>query len=92
MAYVTLVCSLRWNESQPYGFQRALVTYVRADIEHSRSESEENGISYLDDAYKKFGMLLQEQGYFKEAETLENHQENDRHLIFPDSICHIKTL
>jgi hypothetical protein len=58
MAYVTLSCSLRWDEGQPYGFQRALVTHVRANMEHSRSESNENGVSYLDDAYDKFGMLL----------------------------------
>jgi tetratricopeptide (TPR) repeat protein len=72
MAYATLSCSLRRNKDQPYGFRRALVTHIRANMEHSRSESNENGVSYLDDAYDKFGMLFQEQGYFKEAESLEN--------------------
>ena len=57
------------------------MTHVRANIEYSRSESEENGISYLDDAYDKFGMLLQEQGYFKEAETLENKVLETRNRI-----------
>ncbi|KIK05841.1 hypothetical protein K443DRAFT_90526 [Laccaria amethystina LaAM-08-1] len=71
MAYVTLSCSLRWNKGQPYGFRRALVTHIRANMEHSTSESNENGVSYLDDAYDKFGKLLYEQGYFKEAENLQ---------------------
>jgi hypothetical protein len=37
MAYVTLSCSLRWDADQPYGFRRALVTHIRANMEHSRS-------------------------------------------------------
>jgi len=81
MAYVTLSCSLRWNEGQPYGFRRALVTHIRANMEHFSSKSNENGVSYLDDAYEKFGMLLQEQGYFKEAETLENKVLDIRNRI-----------
>ena len=61
MAYVTLSCSLRWDGDQPYGFQRALVTHIRANMEHSRSESNKKSVSYLDDAYTKFGKLMQEQ-------------------------------
>ena len=34
MAYIMLSCSLRWDEDQPYGFQRALVTHIRANMEH----------------------------------------------------------
>jgi tetratricopeptide (TPR) repeat protein len=90
MAYVTLSCSLRWNGGQPYGFRRALATHIRANMKHSRSESNENGVSYLDDAYDKFGMLLQEQGYFKEAEMLENKVVDTRNRILgvehPDTI------
>ena len=71
MAYVTLSSSLRWDESQPYRFQRVLVTHVRANMEYSRSGSKEKGISYLDDAYAKFEDLLQNQGYAKEAEILQ---------------------
>jgi len=81
MAYVTLSCSLRWDEGQPYGFQRALITHVRANMEHSRSESDQNDVNYLDDAYAKFGRLLREQGYFKEAETLENEVLHTRNRI-----------
>ena len=90
MAYVILSCSLRWNGGQPYGFRRALVTHIRANMEHSRSESNENGVSYFDDAHYKFGMLLYEQGYFKEAETLENKVLDTRKRILgvkhPDTI------
>ena len=90
MAYVTLSCSLRWNGGQPYGFRRALVTHIRANMEHSRSESNEDGVIYLDDADDKFGMLLREQGYFKEAETLENKVLDTRNRILgvehPDNI------
>ena len=64
MACVTLSCSLRWNGSQPYRFHRVLVTHVRANMEYSRSECNQNLISYLDDAYAKFGVLLKKQGYF----------------------------
>ena len=81
MAYVTLSCSLRRNQGQPYGFRRALVTHVRANMEHSRSENNENGVCYLDDAYETFGMLLQEQGYFKEAEALEKKVLDMRNRI-----------
>jgi len=81
MAYVTLSSSLRWDGGQPYGFRRVLVTHIRANMEHSRSESDENGDSYLDDAYDKFGMLLQEQGYFKEAETLRHRVLDMRNRI-----------
>ena len=90
MAYITLSCSLRWNRGQPYGFRRALVTHIRANMEHSRSESNENGASYLDDAYDKFGVLLQEQGYFQEAKTLKNKVLDTRKRILgvehPDTI------
>ena len=71
MAYVTLSCSLRWDEAQPYGFQRALTIHLRANMEHYRSESKKNGVTYLDDAYAKCGRLLMEQGYSREAESLE---------------------
>ena len=71
MAYVTLSCSLRWDGSQPYRFHRVLVTHVRANMEYSRVGSNQNIISYLDDAYAKFGDLLQKQGYAKEAEVLQ---------------------
>ena len=81
MAYVTLACSLTVAASQPYEFRRALVTHVRANMEHSRSESNQNSVGYLDDAYAKFGMLLREQGYFKEAETLENEVMDTRNRI-----------
>jgi tetratricopeptide (TPR) repeat protein len=72
MAYVTLACSLRWDTSQPYGFRRVLVTHVRENMEYFKSEGSQNVVSYMDDAFAKFGGLLQEQGYFKEGETLLN--------------------
>ena len=71
MAYVTLSCSLRWDEDQPYGFRRILVTHIRANMEHSRSESNKNGVTYLDDSSAKCGRSLMEQGYSREAENLE---------------------
>ena len=40
-------------------------------MEYSRSGSNQKGITYLDDAYAKFGDLLQKQGYAKEAEILQ---------------------
>ena len=90
MAYVTLACSLREDESQPYEFQRAVAIHLRASMEHSRSESNQNSVSYLDDANAKFGKLLQEQGHFKEAEILENEVLNTRNRILgvehPDTI------
>ena len=96
MAFVTLSCSLRWDGGQPYGFQRALVTHVRANMEHFRSESNENGGIYLDDAYDKFGMLLHEQGYYKEAENLTNKLLDTRNRILgvqhPDTIRAMKIL
>jgi hypothetical protein len=71
MAYVILSCSLRWDGSQPYRFHRVLVTHVRANMEYSRSESNQNIVEYLDDAYAKIGYLLRKQGYAKEAEMLQ---------------------
>ncbi|KIK05390.1 hypothetical protein K443DRAFT_91450, partial [Laccaria amethystina LaAM-08-1] len=71
MAYVILSSSLREDESQPYEFQRVLVTHVRETIEHSKSESGQNVVDYWDDAYVKFSHLLWKQGYPEEAETLQ---------------------
>jgi len=71
MAYVTLSCSLRWDESQLYRFQRVLVTHVRENMEYSRSGSNQDIIGYWDDAYAKFGGLLQKQGYT--VDTLITH-------------------
>ena len=89
-AYVTLSCSLREDESQPYGFQRVLVTHVRANMEYSRAGCNQNGISYLDDAYAKFGDLLQKQGYTKEAGNLQIKVLDTRNRILgvehPDTI------
>ncbi|KIJ97496.1 hypothetical protein K443DRAFT_105574 [Laccaria amethystina LaAM-08-1] len=90
MAYVTLSCSLRWNGSQPYKFQRVLVTHVRANMEYSRSESNQNIIGYLDDAYDKFGELLQKQGYAKEAEILQIKVLDARSEIFGED--HLDTI
>ncbi|KIJ93498.1 hypothetical protein K443DRAFT_37714, partial [Laccaria amethystina LaAM-08-1] len=70
IAHVTLSCSLIWG-SQSYGFRRTLVTHVRTNMEYFKSEGNQNSISYMDDAYEKFGMLLWEQGYSKEAEIFE---------------------
>ena len=81
MAYVTLSSSLREGESQPYEFQRLLVTHVRENILYSRSECDQKGISYLDDAYAKFGGLLQKQGYAKEAEILQVEVLDTRNRI-----------
>ena len=81
MAYVTLACSLKEDESQLYAFQRALVAHVRQNIEHSRSKHNQNSVRYLGDAYAKFGKLLQEQGHFKEAEILENEVLDTKNRI-----------
>jgi tetratricopeptide (TPR) repeat protein len=90
MAYVTLACSLRWDAGQPYGFQRTLVTHVRANMEYFKSEGNQNIISYMDDAYAKFGRLLWEQGYSKEAEIFEIKVLDERKKILgvehPDTI------
>ncbi|KIJ93512.1 hypothetical protein K443DRAFT_12821, partial [Laccaria amethystina LaAM-08-1] len=80
-AYVTLSCSLRWDAGQPYGFQRILVTHVRANMEYFKAEGNQNIVSYMDDAYAKFGRLLREQGYSKDAETLEIKVLDERNKI-----------
>ena len=72
MAYVTLFCSLRWDAGQLYGFRKALVTHVRANMDYFKSEGSENIFSYMNDSYEKFWKLLLAQGYFKEAEKLGN--------------------
>ena len=90
MAYIALASSLRKDGSQQYEFQRVLVTHVRATIEHSKSESGQNIVGYLDDAYVKFGDLLWKQGYPKEAETLQIEVLDTRSRILgvkhPDTI------
>ena len=96
MAYVLLSCSLRKDESQPYGFQRILVTHVRATIEYFKSEKGQKVIDYLDDAYVKFGDLLWKQGYPKEAETLQIKVLDTRSRILgvehPDTIYAMENL
>ena len=84
MVYVTLSCSLKWDAGQPYGFRRTVVTHVRANMEFFKSEG------YMDDAYTKFGRLLQEQGYFKEAETLQNKVLETRNKIL--GVEHLNTI
>jgi hypothetical protein len=81
MAYVTLSCSLRWDVGQPYGFQRTLVTHARANMEYFKSEGNQDIVNYMDDAYDKFGRLLREQGYSKEAETLHIEVLDKRNKI-----------
>ena len=96
MAYVTLSSSLRKDESQPYEFQRVLVMHVRAVIEHSKPESGQDVIGYLDDAYVKFGNLLQKQGYLEEAETLQIQVLDTRNRILgekhPETIYAMRNL
>jgi D-Tyr-tRNAtyr deacylase len=96
MAYVTLSCSLRWDADQPYGFQRILVTHVRANMEYFKAEGNQNIVSYMDDAYANFGRLLREQGYSKEAETLEIKVLNERNKILgvdhPETINALENL
>jgi len=90
IAYITLSCSLKWDAGQPYGFWRTLVTYVKANMEYFKSELNQNLISYMDDAYVKFGRLFLEQGYSKEAEMLYIEVLDKRNKILgvehPDTI------
>ncbi|KIJ91491.1 hypothetical protein K443DRAFT_114957 [Laccaria amethystina LaAM-08-1] len=90
IAYVTLSCSLRWDAGQTYGFQRTLVTHVRANMEYFKSKDNQDIVSYMDDAYAKFGRLLGEQGYSKEAELLHIKVLDERNKILgvehPDTI------
>ena len=80
-----MCCLLRWDKGQPYGLWRALVTHMIVNTEYSRSESSQNSVSYA-----KFVKLLQEQGYFKEAETLANEVLDTRNRIVgvehPDTV------
>ena len=71
MAYATLCSSLRKDGSHSYGFQKVLVTHVKATIEHSKLESGQNVVEYLDDAYVKLSDFLWKQGCLEEAETLQ---------------------
>ena len=81
MVYVILSCSLRLDGSQPYGLRRTLVTHVRANMEYIKSEGNQSIVSYMDDAYEKFGMLLCKQGYSKEGETLQTKVLDERTKI-----------
>ena len=71
MACATLSCSLNNDRSQPYGFRRVLVTHVRANLQQGTIEEDQTTANYLDNAYTKFGWLLQEQGYSSEAKKLQ---------------------
>ena len=46
MAYVTLSCSLNWDESQPYRFHRVWVTLIRENTKYYKLGSNQNIISY----------------------------------------------
>jgi hypothetical protein len=85
-----LVLFTKMGSGQQYGFQRTLVTHVRANVEYLKSEGNQNTVSYMDDAYAKVGKLLWEQGYSKEAETLEIEVLDKRNKILgvehPDTI------
>ena len=71
MACVTLSCSLNNDRSQPYGFRRALVTHVRANLQQGIIGEDQATAKYSDNAYTKFGWLLREQGYSSEAKKLQ---------------------
>jgi len=96
MAYVTLACSLRWDAGQPCGFHRGLVIHVRANMGYFTSEGNQNIVSYMDDAYAKFGRLLKEQGYAREAEHLQIKVLDTRNKILgvehPDTIHAMENL
>lgn len=47
------------------------MTHVKATIEHSKLESGQNVVEYLDDAYVKLSDFLWKQGCLEEAETLQ---------------------
>ena len=71
MAYVMLACSLHKDfHRQPYSFRRALVTHIKANVQHSRIFEQDVVDSYFDDASVKFVWILREQGYPKEAEII----------------------
>ena len=73
IAFATLSASLKNDGSQSYGFKRTLVTHVRRNIQHNNY--------YFDDAYEKFGLLLSDQGYSREAEKLMIKVRNARNKI-----------
>ena len=90
MAYVILSCSLRWDAGQSYGFWRALVIHVRANMKYFEPEGSENIVSYMDDSNAKSGRLLLEQGYFKEAETFGNKVLDTRNRLL--GVEHLDTI
>jgi tetratricopeptide (TPR) repeat protein len=69
MACGTLSRSLNHGRRQRYEFRRVLASHVRANL--GMIEKDQTTINYLDDAYSKFGLLLQEQGYLSEAKKLQ---------------------
>jgi tetratricopeptide (TPR) repeat protein len=90
MAYVILSCSLRWDRSQPYGFRRALVTHVRANMQQSITDKHQKNDQYFDDTHEKFGWLLREQGYSTEAQELDVQVLDARERVL--GIEHIDTM
>ena len=96
MAYATLYSSLRKDESQAYGFQKVLVTHVKATIEHSKLESGQNVVEYLDDAYVKLSDFLWKQGCLEEAQTLQIKVVDTRSRVLgvkhPDTIDAMRNL
>ena len=72
MAYIMLAGSLpeKFNK-QPYQFRRVLVTHLRANMMHSIMAKKAMDDRYFDDAHKKFGRMLSEQGYDSEAEKFQ---------------------
>ena len=80
-AYATLSCSLKDDTSQPYGFRRALVTHVRANMQQIITDKHWETDNYFDDGYEKFGWLLEEQGYSTEAEDLQVQVLNVRKRV-----------
>jgi hypothetical protein len=79
MAYVMLAGSLSedFNE-QSYQFRRILVAHLRANIMHSVMSKEQMDDRYFDDAHKKFGRMLSEQGYDSEAEKFQFQMLGER--------------
>ena len=83
-------------DEQPYGFRRVLVTHVRANIQHSVMKEKKMVDRYFDDAYSKFGRMLREQGYDKEAEQFQIQVLDERSRTLgeehPDTINAINDL
>lgn len=84
MAYIILACSISENkETADYAFRQELLPHLKANCQYNTQTHD-----FYDDSHERISMILDEGGYYAEAERLKIEVVEERKKVLGDEHLH----